>query len=379
MNIGEILNRQNLKTARENAGFSSARATKKVSQTESDLVSAWENGQSSPTWSQLEKLAKAYNIPTLLFFSNEPIKQVRQIADFRSFTGVVEVDDTDVKQLINLVVSRQKWISAKLNESGHPKNVLLGSGSKISTPRELAIYIGNKLDFSVDEIKEISGNTTDSKRKALNKLIGKAEAKGIFVGKTLAQHKITVDQMRGLFIADDLCPFIVLNRKDSVSAQIFTLAHELAHFFRRTEGISNSVDFRDTQKNKNPEEIFCNRVAAELLLPANDFQKSHYTKQEIAELSSVYKLSRIFIFYRLKDLGLIRRYEVSGIEKEILEETRNGVVEKESRKAEGGNYTNNMKDSNGSLFNKVIASAYFENRIGYVEAAKLLRFSPESV
>ena len=45
----------------------------------------------------------------------------------------------------------------------------------------------------------------------------------------------------------------------------------------------------------------------------------------------------------------------------------------------GGNYTNNMRDSNGSLYNRIVQNSYLDNRIGYIEAANLLRFSPEMV
>lgn len=377
MSIEQLLNRENLIIARENAGFSTVQAKSKISQSESDLVYSWEMGDAVPTWKQLEKLGKIYGVPSLLFFSVKPIERIKKIADYRTLSKVEPVDDTDVKQLINLVVSRQNWIADKLSEGGHQRNTLMGSGARYETPQALAEFISKKLNFSTKDIKSVTGTTAEAKRKVLKCLIEKAEDKGVFIGKTLAQHKITVDQMRGLFIANDFCPYIVINRKDALSAQIFTLAHELAHFFRRTEGISNNIDFRDTGSNRNPEEVFCNQVAAELLLPISEFNKSFYTKEDISILASEYKLSRIFIFYRLKDLGRIRRFEVSELEREILAETKSGVSEKALKKASGGNYTNNMKDSNGSLFNRVIAGAYFDNHIGYVEASRLLRFSPE--
>jgi len=127
--------------------------------------------------------------------------------------------------------------------------------------------------------------------------------------------------MRGLFISNDRFPFIILNRKDSISAQIFSLVHELTHFFRRSDAVSNSLDFRGVEKGINPEELFCNKVAAELLLPAVEFRERYYGKSDIDLFSRIYKVSKIFVFYRLKGLGKIEEHLSDDLEKEIQKET----------------------------------------------------------
>ena len=105
-----------------------------------------------------------------------------------------------------------------------------------------------------------------------------------------------MDDLRGLFVSNDYCPFIVLNRRDALSAQIFSFVHELAHFFRKSDAVSNSLDFRSTTQNVNPEEVFCNKVAAELLLPEQEFTKNFYNKIDVDNISELYKVSKIFIF-----------------------------------------------------------------------------------
>lgn len=114
--------------------------------------------------------------------------------------------------------------------------------------------------------------------------------------KTISFHKIEVENMRGIFISNDYCPYIVLNRKDAISAQIFSFIHEISHFFKKSEGISNSLDFRKSNLKIDKEEIFCNKVAADLLLPESEFDNKFYSKTDIDILSEVYKLSKIFIF-----------------------------------------------------------------------------------
>ena len=355
-------------------GLDTTTASKKISSSKKNLVAEWENGEATPSWTQISKLAKAYSVPELIFFSATTIEKHKVIPDYR--VGVSPESDEDVKKLINLVVTRQKWLEKNLREEGWKKNELQGSGRQLSTPKTLAQHIAEKLNINTKEIKEISG-----KKNTLDYLIEKAEEHGIFVGKTISYHRLTVDDMRGLFISNDYCPFIVVNRKDALSAQIFSFVHELAHFFRKSDSVSNSLDFRSIDRGTNPEEIFCNKVAAELLLPEGDFTRGSYDKTDIDSISNLYKVSPMFVFYRLKELGKIPKGIQAGIERDIEKETEENLKKKAEKEAtnKGGNYTNAMRDSNGDLFNRVVSNSYLENKIGYVEASNLLRFSPEMV
>ena len=371
----KFINRNNLKIARENTGFKTWQISKSLTSTGKDVVSVWETGEDLPTWAQVKVLAKKYNIPELVFFSNENIQKNKTIPDFR--IGIKDEETDDVKKLINLVLKRQKWLEDTLKAEKQPRNKLLGSGTSIQSPLDLANFILKSLRTSFEEVKSISG--LDAKRKTLSYLIGKAEDKGIFVGKTISYHRIGVEKMRGLFISNDFAPFIVLNRADALSAQIFSFIHEVAHFFRKSESISNSIDFRDSNKNVNVEERFCNRVAAELLLPQADLKKEFYDENDIKHVAESYKMSNIFVFYRLKDLGKIKREHASSLESRILKETEENILNRQKSKKKGGNYYNNMRDSNGNLFNKVVAKAYLQNKIGYVEASNLLKCSVEKI
>jgi Zn-dependent peptidase ImmA (M78 family)/transcriptional regulator with XRE-family HTH domain len=374
MSTVQSINRNNLKTARENMGLDTESASQKISRSNKNIVAEWEDGKSLPSWSQIDKLAKLYNIPELLFFSDELIQKNKSIPDYR--VGTTKRNDEQVKKLINLVISRQRWLERLLKSEGYEKNRLQGSGNNIYTPKELANLISKELDIDISDIKKLS-----RRKDALSYFIEKAESKGVFVGKTISYHRLEVDDLRGLFISNDYCPFIIINRRDALSAQIFSFAHELAHLFRKSDAISNSLEFRSNTQNINKEEIFCNKVAAELLLPEQDFINSFYNKTEIDSISNTYKVSQLFVFYRLKELGKIHGEIQDELEYQIQRETEESLrikTEKDKTK-KGGDYTNSMKDSNGSLFNRTVYASYLENKIGYVEASKLLRFSPEMV
>ena len=373
----KFINRDNLRIARENIGLDSGTASKNISSTKRDLVAEWESGDSLPMWSQVSKLAALYNVAELLFFSKDAIQKNKAIPDYRVGTSEDDSSEVRVKKLINLVISRQKWLERNLKEEGFSKNDLQGSGRDIESPAVLAAFISKKLNIDLREIKKISG--IGAPRRVLNYLFRKAEDRGVFVGKTISYHKLKVEDMRGLFISNDYCPFIVINRRDAQSAQIFSFVHELAHLFRKSDAISNSLEFRKTKKSGNAEEIFCNKVAAELLLPERELGNTFYTRADINNLAELYKVSKIFIFYRLKDLGKIREEIQDQLEKELKEEMARNIMlaNAEREKKEGGNYTNSMRDSNGTLFNQIVSRSYLENKIDYVEASHLLRFSVE--
>lgn len=372
----KFVNTENLRVARENMGLNSFSVSKRISSLKKDIVAEWENGISLPTWLQIAKLSKLYDVPEILFFSKEPLKRNKSVPDYR--VGLKKEGDLKIQKLINLVVTRQRWLEKTLKEEGFSKNNLQGCGKDLEDPKDLAELILKKLDIRIEEIKNMTG--VYANKNVLSYLLQKAENEGIFIGKTVSYHKLNVEDMRGLFISNDYCPFIVINRKDATSAQIFSFIHELAHLFRKTDSVSNSLDFRTTDSGLNQEEVFCNKVAAELLLPANELTEKYYYKSDIDDLSSLYKVSKLFVFYRLKSLGKIRKEMQAELEKDIKEETKRNVLKAaEEKKKNGGNYTNSMRDSNGALFNKIVSKSYLENKIGYVEASNLLRFSAEQV
>jgi len=378
MEMSDLLNVRNLQTARENAGLSTRAATKKVSSAKKDLVAQWEQGASLPTLRQLEALAKQYQVSPLLLLSSRPIDKNRVIPDFRTTKKTLENKDK-LHKLINLVIKRQAWLNRKLQAAGYNKNNLVGSGANVQSSDALAAYIVKKLGISYEKIVSFSGDS--GKEKTLKYLTELLESKQIFVGKTLSEHRIPVEEMRGMFINHKLAPFIVINRKDAVAAQIFTLMHETAHLFRATEGIS-AVDFRTLNKPVAPkEEIFCNQVAAAILIPKEHVADANYGEEEVRSLAAHLNVSELFAFYRLKSLGKIIKTQQKELEKLFSNEAAEKIKQKVAReqKQTGGSYVNNMRDSNGNLFNRIVQSFYAQNDISYTEASNVLKFSAEQV
>ena len=135
-----------------------------------------------------------------------------------------------------------------------------------------AARIRTALGFDVDERRRMP-TWTD----ALRHFIEQADGLGILVMCNGVVHNnnyrhLDPQEFRGFAMADDLAPLVFINGADTKAAQMFTLAHELAHIWLGQSAVS------DSQPAAVPDqkvERWCNEVAAELLVPL-DLMRQEY-------------------------------------------------------------------------------------------------------
>ena len=105
-----------------------------------------------------------------------------------------------------------------------------------------------------------------------------AERAGVYVlllGDLGSHHSdIGEDVFRGVALADDIAPFVVINDNDAAPARSFTLLHELAHIWIGASGVSGPM----RGVSENAIERFCNEVAGEFLLPPEALEKMAATR-----------------------------------------------------------------------------------------------------
>lgn len=353
----------NLRVARHNAGYTTREATRFLfNGTKRDRVAEWECGKALPTFDQLEKLANEYQTSIFQLAKDKKLPRHRVLPDYGNLNGK---RSKNLRKYINFLYQRQQYTAMVLKENG-AKKVRFGKVAN-TTEHAVAEKIRQKLQYEYQPT---------TKANHLDYLIQQAEAVGIFVMKTLAYWPIEVEEMRGLYLKNEYAPFISLNRDDAKTAQLFTLAHEIAHAFINKEGISN-VDFRSTRSDSD--ETFCNRVAAELLLPKARFTKKYYTLAEIEQIAKDYQLSESVVLYRLLDLGKIARTNRNRFTSKI-EKRKLAAVQARKQKRRGKIHTlANMKEANGKLFMDFVSSLFFDGTLNGFEATKLLQMPIESV
>jgi Zn-dependent peptidase ImmA (M78 family) len=119
------------------------------------------------------------------------------------------------------------------------------------------------------------------------------------------------EEFRGFAMADPLAPLVFINGADTKAAQMFTLAHELAHIWLGQSAIS---DGQALILPDNDIENWCNQVAAELLVPLDvvrtEYDGTAELNEESTRLARRFKVSSLVILRRIYDTGAISREEL---------------------------------------------------------------------
>ena len=112
------------------------------------------------------------------------------------------------------------------------------------------------------------------------------------------------NEFRGFALADPLAPLLFINGADSKAAQMFTLAHELAHIWLGASGLSDATV---ASRPEGDVEVWCNRVAAEVLAPLEvvraELRADEETATLVARLARRFKVSSLVVLLRLLDVG----------------------------------------------------------------------------
>jgi Zn-dependent peptidase ImmA (M78 family)/transcriptional regulator with XRE-family HTH domain len=222
----------------------------------------WERGEERPTLKQLESFAKATHTPVGYLFLQEPPEEHIPIPDFRTALAQNRSRPSpDLLETIYICQQRQEWYRDFARSVGDGPLAFVGSVRVKSSIERTAESIRRALGFDLGARAKMA-TWTD----ALRCFIAQADVAGIMVMcsgvvRNNNRRHLDPEEFRGFAMADDLAPLIFINGADTKAAQMFTLAHELAHIWLGQSGVS---DAQAAVIPGHEVERWCNQVAAEL-------------------------------------------------------------------------------------------------------------------
>jgi len=331
----------------------------------------WERGEVNPTLKQLESFAKATHLPVGYLFLTEPPVESIPIPDFRT-TGneYLGHPSPDLLDTIYICQQRQEWYRDFARSMGEDPLSFISSANLTSDIVATAADIRHSLKFDIEERRQITTWT-----EALRHFIEQADDFGVMVMVSGVvgsnnRRKLDPEEFRGFTLADDLAPLVFINGSDTRAAQMFTLAHELAHLWLGESALS---DIGPVSYPSHNVEIWCNQVAAELLVPLcvirEEYRQSDELSNEVYRLARRFKVSTLVILRRIHDIGGLSREELWDAFDKELERLR--AISKGS----GGNFYLTQAVRVSKRFARALVISTLEGQTLHRDAYHLLGFS----
>ena len=333
-------------------------------------LAAWESGGVSPTLKQLERFARATHTPIGFLLLEEPPEERLPIPDFRTMGGATpQRPSPDLLDTVFQCQQRQEWYRDCAQSNRMDPVPFVGSLDTSTDVGEAAATLRDTLYFGVDE----RGPTWSE---ALRRLAEHADAAGVLVmvngvvGSN-THRKLDPEEFRGFALVDDLAPLVFVNGADTKAAQIFTLAHELAHIWLGESALS---DADLGSKPDNSVERWCNQVAAELLLPLDAIREQWDSASDMTELlarlADRFKVSTLVVLRRAYDAGYLGWDAYRTAYRAELRR----VLALLADSAAGGNFYNTQPVRVGKRFARAIISSTLEGQTLYRDAFQMLGF-----
>ena len=258
------INTDMLTWARERSGISVPDFARRCGISE-ERLREWESGERKLTFNQAMRFAEKAHVPFGYLFLAKPPEEVLPIPDLRTLEGQgVQRPSAELLDLVKLMMQRQEWYREYLQQHFAEANPYVGRASYSDSVESIVEDIRACLGV---EPHPTRGKWDDYYRD----LVQRIESLGILVMRqgNLGHHSrpLNVDEFRGFAIVDEYAPIIFVNHSDALGARLFTLIHELCHIWIGQSGISDG----NTNTHRQ-EEVLCNAVAAEFLVPAQEFR-----------------------------------------------------------------------------------------------------------
>jgi Zn-dependent peptidase ImmA (M78 family) len=333
----------------------------------------WETGDERPTLKQLEDYARATYTPFGYFFLPQPPVETVPIPDMRTMPGAPARPSPNLLDVIYACQQRQDWYRDYARAVGEGPVEWVGSVTVGADPVATAASMRRALKFDLDERGALPTWT-----EALRRFVEQVEEGGILVmvsgivGSN-THRKLDPEEFRGFALADPLAPLVFVNGSDTKAAQMFTLAHELAHIWAGGSALSNESPAREPDQDV---ERWCNAVAAEMLAPLAavraEYRANEGVDAERDRLARRFKVSTLVVLRRLFDAGFLtwqafrERYEAEIDRLSALRPSTSG-----------GNFYWTELARVGRRFARAVIVSTLEGQTLYRDAFQMLGFSKQ--
>lgn len=359
-----------LRWARKRLQFPPESVAQKIS-VKPEKFALWETGEALPTFRQARELARILRIPFGYLFLSDLPQETVPIPDLRTIKNSDSIKlSVDFMDALNDALRKQDWYKEHLIQEQTESLPYIGAFSLDSPRVEVAEHIRKTLKIT-DRLRRKAGNWAEF----LSLLVESTEKAGILVLRNSivgnnTSRPLSVEEFRGFALCDKLAPLIFINSRDAKAAQIFTLAHELAHLWIGESGISNPLLEKAPGRAQHQIEQYCNLVSAEVLIPGKDIIAAWIGEQDINE-----NITRLVRRYRVSSLVVLRRaLETNLISSEEFHHQYDIELKKQKsvKQISGGDAYTNIQTRNSKQFTQAVLNSAFEGRLLFRDAADLL-------
>ena len=353
-----------LRWAYERAGYDSRDLAHRIPQ-----LLDWERGERQPTLKQLEGFAKATHTPLGFLFLPEPPVERLPIRDLRTVKEEPLRPSADLLDSIYAMQRRQAWLREERAECEASPLEFVGSARLNDDPTAVGQEMRRTVDLGDGWAAEVANweDAVSELRRRIERLGVMAVINGVVGNNT--HRKLDVVEFRGFALTDPYAPLIFVNGADAKSAQMFTLAHELAHVWLGPEGEGVS-GFDGIFPGDARIENFCDQAAAEFLIPARELKERWRIVKGDADpferIARHFKVSPIVAGRRAMDLRLVNRETFFDFYRAYVKRER-----LQAKAAGGGDFYNNQNTRIGVTFATSVIRAAMEGRLSFKEAYDL--------
>ena len=338
-----------------------------------------ETGDIAPTFKQLEKLANLYCVPQWVFLRDQLPAEYnfnQSIPAFRKFAQHERIfDNHAIRALVTHTEQLREMIMEFKEDEGEPL-------PPFSPPAEN----NNIPNLALSVRRWLGCGQKSYEFKKWRKFV---EDAGVFVFLTSKYphwSKVDSSLFRGFAIYKPVLPIIVINNSDAYKAQPFTLFHELAHLLRRESSADGSLSAEPDKQ----EELWCNRLASEVLMPEFSFAEYmgkvrivrdiNADMDQIKQAANRFCVSSFACIVRMCQLGIISKSYYARLERHLYDEYKS-LREKQRNEDEHKFFRNIAREKiqqYGDIYAKTVVQAYKDNEIGLHKLCKLFELKSAS-